>query len=692
MSGELILEIGVEEIPAGYLAKGLKDLAGLAGKHLKENRIDFSEELKAFGTPRRLILIGKGIAEGQEDLEKEVTGPPKKAAYDADGNPTKAATGFAKKNGVSVEELTIKETDRGEYLSVKQFIKGKPATEVLSDIIPQLIGELSWPKSMRWGSVGFTFVRPVHWVLALFNGEVIPFEVAGVKSGNTTKGHRFMAPEIKQVSSVQEYLEIMGNSHVVIDPEKRRSMVKEQVHGVAGSYSATIQEDKELVHTVANLVEYPFAVGGSFEELFLNLPEPVLITPMKEHQKYFPVYGNDGKLMAHFIAVNNTEPINEAIVRKGHERVLRARLADADFFFKEDRKRPLLDRLDDLKEVVYQAELGTSFEKVERFAKLAKYISDQVGDEQRDKVELAARLSKCDLVTEMVMEFTSLQGIMGEEYARMDGHPEDVCVAVREHYLPVRAGGDLPASDIGALVSVADRMDTITGCFAVGQEPTGAADPFALRRHALGIIRIIEDKGWHLSLKDLIAESFNNLRGKVDIDKEESIRRVRDFFRERYKNMMLGADYNSEIVEAVISAKFEYIDQLRFRIEQLRKFIGDEDEFEALVLTSKRISNILKKQEKTGTIDPALFKEDCEKNLWEAFEEVQGNVSGLLAERKFFDALNLAVKLRKPVDDLFDGVEILTKKSPELRDNRVALVERLESFFLELADFSKFSI
>jgi glycyl-tRNA synthetase beta chain len=443
---------------------------------------------------------------------------------------------------------------------------------------------------------------------------------------------------------------------------------------------------------VANLVEYPSAVCGSFDEGFLNIPSPVLITAMKEHQKYFSLQDNEGRLMPNFVAVNNTLPNDESVVRRGHERVISARLADADFFFKEDRKKKLEERLDDLKGVIYQADLGTSFAKVQRFTNLADYLAERVAPDTKEEVKLAARLSKCDLVTEMVMEFPSLQGAMGREYARLDGYPEEVCLAIQEHYLPMRSGDEPPDSTLGAIVGVADRMDTITGCFAVQLEPTGTADPFALRRHALAIIRIIEKMAWKISLQGLVSTATSILSEVIEFDNIQISKKVIDFFRERYKNMMLGAGYTSDLVEAILSAGFDHVHELRFRIEQLEKFMTESDEFESLVLTSKRITNILKKQERTSDVDPALFKEPSEFNLWESYGKLKDDILQMMENKEYYEALNLVVRLRKPVDDLFDDVEILTKDHPQLRDNRVAILQTLARLFQSIADFSKFSI
>ncbi|MCD6296077.1 MAG: glycine--tRNA ligase subunit beta, partial [Deltaproteobacteria bacterium] len=602
-----------------------------------------------------------------------------------------AAMGFAKKQGVPVEELECIETPKGEYLYVKRLISGRPTKDILADALPKLIAGITWPKSMRWGDIGFPFVRPIHWILALLNGEVIPFEVADVRSGNTTRGHRFMAPETREIFRLGDYLHVMMDSFVLIDQKEREQVVERLANESAETVGGIPVQDPDLVKTVANLVEYPSAVCGGFDKKFLNLPDSVLITAMREHQKYFAVYDGKDQLMPNFVAVNNTVAKDESVVQRGHERVLRARLSDAEFFFKEDRKRPLGKRLDDLKRVIYQADLGTSYAKVKRFTRLAEYVGEKMVPERIEHIKLAASLCKCDLVTQMVAEFPSLQGVIGEAYARIEGQPEDVCAAIREHYLPTKAGGLLPQSDVGAVVGMADRMDTIAGCFAVGLEPTGTADPFALRRHALAIIRIVENMGWDLSLKEFIEKALSILGEDLKFNNDRVFARVSDFFRERYKQMMLRSDYETDLIEAVISVEFNRINELRPRIDHLKRFASESGDFQELALTFKRVTNIIKKQEKIYEVDPALFSENCESALWDAFQALKDEVYQCMEKKEYYEALGLMARLRKPVDEFFDGAEILVKDDQALRENRVGLLQQLAGLFLGVADLSRFS-
>ena len=692
MVAELLLEIGTEEIPAGYLKEGLRDLRSLTEKAFAANRIDLAGGIYTYGTPRRLVLIGKAIAETQQDLVQEITGPPLSVAYDGEGRPTKAAFGFAKKQDATVDDLTSIKTEKGEYLYLKRTIPGRPTREILREILPTILSAVSWPKSMRWGSVGIPFVRPVHWIVGLFNGEVLPFEFAGIASGNRSRGHRFMAPDPFEVCDVEDYLKKIQAAFVVIEQSERERIIVDIAAEEAARVEGVPADDSDLISTVANLVEYPSAVCGGFEEKFLALPDPVLITAMREHQKYFAVYDREGSLLPNFVAVNNTLARDPSIVRKGHERVLRARLSDAAFFMEEDGKHPLIDRLEALKRVIYQADLGTSFAKVQRFENLSGELAERILPEEFENARLAARLCKCDLVTQMVGEFPSLQGVMGRKYAQLEGYPDKVSAAIEEHYLPLKAGGKLPGAELSAIVGVADRIDTIAGCFAVGLEPTGSADPFALRRHAIAIIRIIEAFGWEISLSWLVERALFHLNQELDFPVDKTFAGVMGFVRERYKNLLLGEGYEPDLIEAVLSAGFDRIRGLRPRIEQLKQFSAESEDFGLLAFTFKRVTNILKKETVPFAVDPGLFQNREEAVLWETFEAVRGRVHEMLEGGRFFQALGAMAELRKPVDLFFDGVEVMVKDNDALRKNRIGLLQQIESLVLLVADFSKFSI
>lgn len=688
---DLLVEIGTEEIPSDYLESGINAMCSIANRVFRENRLKVDGDVAGYGTPRRLVLIAKSIHDMQKDMVSTIVGPPYSVAFDKDGKPTKAGIGFSKKQGVSVEELEVIETERGKYVCVKKKTPGRPAIKVLSELIPGIIAEIPWSKSMRWGKLSFQFVRPIHWILAIFGGEVVPFKVADIKSGDITRGHRFMAPQAIRVSSVEDYLKKLNNAHVIIDPKRRREIIRESILKAADELSGEPILDDELLNTVTNMVEYPHPISGVFEERFLNLPEQVLITLMKEHQRYFAIRERNGNLMPNFIAINNTIPRDDSLVRKGHERVLKARLQDAEFFFKEDRKRPLIERLEELKGVIYHAELGTSYQKVMRFLKLAEYICLRISPESLEDVRLICKLSKCDLVTEMVMEFPSLQGVMGSVYARLDGYKDNICSGIYEHYMPLRAGDRLPSSDYGAIVGVADRLDTICAFFGIGLEPTGTSDPFALRRHSLAIIRILEHRKWNIPLSDMIEESLRIIGEEIDIEKGKLKARIIGFFRDRYKNMLSSLNYPVDLIDSVISAEFDLIHEVRPRIVQLKEFMNNKELFEGLVLTFKRVNNILKKQKERFKIKEGLFKDSAENTLWEIFNKVKERTSELARSQDYYSIFMELASLKKPVDELFDKVEIMTSDR-DLMQNRIAMLQEISELFLRFSDLSKFPI
>jgi len=689
---DFILEIGTEEIPSDYILGGITQLKELAKQMLQKERILYGD-IKAYGTPRRLVLIVEDIAEKQKDVIQEIKGPPKSVSFDKDGNPTKAAIAFAEKNNVKVEDIQIINTPKGEYLFVKRTVHGATTYDVLKREIPKLISHISWPKSMRWADIKFSFVRPIHWILCLLDGKVVPFEIAGVKSGNITFGHRFMAPYQIKINGTKDYLSKVKEAYVIVDPEERKRMVWEGVKKEAEKIGGVPEQDKELLNSVSNLVEYPFPVCGSFEERFLTLPKPVIITPMKEHQRYFPIYEKQtDKLMPNFVAINNTIPKDPELVKKGHERVLKARLADAEFFFKEDQKTPLLNRLEDLKNIIYHAQLGTSYDKVERFTELAEYICDLIAPELKKDTNLVCRLCKCDLTTLMVSEFPDLQGIMGKEYAKLEGYPTHICDAIYEHYLPVGSSEKVPDLPVAAIVGVADRVDTICAYFGIGIKPTGSADPIGLRRHAIAVIRILEEKGWEVSLNALIEKAIEIIRRKIKLKSEtqQVKEEVISFFKDRYRFMRKAEGIPLETVDAVIAVSFDQIAFLRDRIRQLQEFIlKSSDKFQELVLTAKRINNILKKHKERYQVDESIFTTSQEQKLWKTYSDLKEKIESSIKNRDLMKAIEFLLLIKEPVDELFDNVEILTKDD-KLRRNRIGLVQHVQTLFKKIADFSKF--
>jgi glycyl-tRNA synthetase beta chain len=548
-----------------------------------------------------------------------------------------------------------------------------------------LVENIPFKKSMRWGDQDVRFARPVHWIVALFDGAIVPFSFGTVESGKISRGHRFMANTPFPVSNFSHYLDECERHFVIVDPEKRKEIIRRETHRVATAAGGHLLPDEELLEQVAYLVEYPSAVHGTFSSEFLKVPKEVLITSMRSHQRYFSIVDADGGLLSSFITINNTLTEDPSVVVKGNERVLRARLSDARFFFEEDQKVRLDDRVESLKKVVYQQKLGTSYEKMERFKSLAEGLANQLNPAVKTQASRAAWLCKADLVSGMVGEFPEVQGIMGREYALLEGESADVANAIAEHYLPTQAGGELPASDIGAFVSIADKLDTICGCFGVGLIPTGAADPYALRRATIGIIAIILDKGYRLSLSSLIDGSLNLLDAKLTRPKEQVASDVLEFFRARFVNLM-GSSFAADAVDAAIAAGFDDLVEVRARIAALADFKSHPD-FEPLTVAFKRVGNIIK-EGVDAPVDPALFQDDAEGGLYEAIQKTKNSVDGLMTSGAWLDALTEIASLRGPVDRFFDKVMVMAEDQ-QVRTNRLALLTTIARLFGKIADFSR---
>jgi glycyl-tRNA synthetase beta chain len=686
MRKELFLEIGTEEIPAAFLPKAMADLDTLIRKELETARLSHGE-VRTLATPRRLALLVREVEDRQPDAEVTALGPAKKVAFDADGRPTKAAEGFARGQGVAVADLALATTEKGEYVAVTKRIIGRPAAEILTEILPRVIGAIPFRKSMRWGNLDVRFARPMHWIVALYDGVVVPFSFGAVTSGSASRGHRFMADASFPVRDFDHYMDECERHFVIPDPEKRKEIIRCEVEQAARAAGGRVLPDEGLLEQVTFLVEYPSVVCGSFSPDFLMVPKEALITSMREHQRYFSIVDEHGRLLPNFITVNNTLAEDPAVVRRGNERVLRARLSDARFFFEEDKKVSLEDRVEDLKGIVYQARLGTSHEKMERFRKLAEGLASRLCPEVAAKVSRAAFLAKADLVTGMVGEFPELQGVMGREYALISGEEADVARAIHEHYLPTQAGGDLPSGDIGAFVSIADKLDTICGCFGVGLIPTGAADPYALRRSALGIIAIILDRGYELSLAELVASSLTLLRDKLTRDESQVRADVLEFFRGRYVNLMAGR-YPSDVVEAVVAISFDNLNDTASRMAALAEFRQRPD-FEPLAVAFKRVCNIVKE----GTdipVDAGFFQEEAERELAGAFDAVASVARVKTGEKDYLAALREIAGLKGPVDAFFDGVMVMAEDE-QVRNNRLALLTGIARLFSAIADFSRIS-
>jgi len=690
MQNELFLEIGTEEIPAGFIGPALENMQRAMAEKLAEQDLNY-DSIQTAATPRRLTICVNGLVSQQPDREEEFLGPAKKAAFDDDNNPTKAAVGFARSKGATVEDLKIIETPKGEYVMIVRQSMGEKTENLMPQLLQALVEKLSFPKSMRWGEGHTSFARPIHWLVALYNGMKIDLQVGDITSGTTTRGHRFISPaDTLEVKDFTHYVEILRHNHVLVDLNERRQGVINEIKRAAaeksGMKGGRILEDEELIDTVTNLVEYPHGVCGTFEERFLELPDDVLITAMREHQKYFCVTDADGRLLANFVAVNNTPVPDEKLAAEGHQRVLRARLEDAFFFFKEDRNRKLADRVNDLAGLIFQAKLGTMLEKTERVAKLTGILAQNLAPEYEDKAVRAAILAKADLLTAMVNEFPSLQGVMGRDYALLDNEQPEVATAILEHYLPVRAGGSLPTQKPGALVGMADRLDTITGCFGIGQIPSGTTDPFGLRRLALGLLHIIEAHGFTLSLSKVAGAAFDLYGDKLTAEKDAAKNMIIDFIKGRFVNDLIGRGVPGSAVEAVTSVSFDDVVDCRAKIDALTA-IRDQPAFTVLAAAFKRVMNIIK-----GNVDTEvkveLLQDGAENNLYEAFVKVQDEAKQLLQEKEYDKTLEVILRMKEPVDVFFDEVMVMTEDAA-LQKNRLNLLTAISQLFLRVGDFSK---
>ncbi|TKB09358.1 glycine--tRNA ligase subunit beta [Desulforhopalus sp. IMCC35007] len=686
---DLLFEIGTEEIPAGYLQPAYRQISEKFTRKAKELRIAH-KEVKVMGTPRRLTLIVSDVAETQEDITEELLGPSKSAAYDDAGNYTKAAQGFAGSKGVDVSALQIVTTPKGEYLMLIREVKGRDSMELFPEILGEIINELSFPKSMKWGANKLAFVRPIQWILALYGDQIIEFEHEGIVSSNTTGGHRFHANTKFTVNGVASYLETLEKSHVIIDPVKRRAMVVKEINAALKDNNllagGSVAIDEDLVDTVTNLVESPVGVCGTFDEKFLQLVPEVLITSMREHQKYFPVVNSAGRLMPGFIAVNNTTVNNPDVTRKGHQRVLRARLEDALFFYNGDLKVPLEERVKGLDGIIFQAKLGTMLEKKDRLVKLVRIIAEKVNPACISDVSRAALLCKGDLLSDMVGEFPSLQGIMGAAYATNDKENNEVVLAIKEHYMPKRSGAELPSSDTGAVLALADRIDSLVGCFGIGLVPTGTADPFGLRRITLAILHIIEEKGYRFSLKEIVSKALALYGDKVD-GSADTVQTILGFMEGRFKHDRTAKGESAGAVEAGVSICFDDVNDCLSRISAMAE-IYKEPAFAVLASSYKRIRNIIKNNRDT-TVSESLFEDEAEKNLFSLYSSLSPKISELVDAGEYYKALTLMLEMKEPVDRFFDKVMVMAD-DPAIKQNRLNLLSGLGDLILQVGDISKF--
>ena len=684
MKNYLLFEIGVEELPARYVNSSMEQLKTNIVKSFNENRITF-DEVNVYSTPRRLTVIVNNICEKQEDLEEELKGPAKKIAIDADGNFTKPLLGFMKSKGIKEEDIYFKQAGKEEYVFAKVKKVGQLTSEVLKDILPEAIKSMTFPKAMRWGGKNMRFIRPIRWMVCILNDSLLNIELEGIISSNTTKGHRFLGESEFEVNTLAEYLNKLKENFVILNQEERKELIKKQCEDVAKSLGGEIEFDEELLEEVTHLVEYPTAFYGEFDKDYAKLPKEVVITPMKQHQRYFPVL-KDGKLLPNFIAVRNGDSYKIDNVKKGNEKVLEARLADALFFYKEDTKKPLESYIEKLKTVVFQAKLGTVYDKSLRIEKLASDILGKLNEQDiKEDTLRAAKLCKADLVTGMVFEFTELQGVMGREYAKVSGENENVAQAIFEHYLPRFAGDILPTTKSGVILSIADKLDSIAGFFAIGIQPTGSQDPYALRRQALGIINILMDNDLDISLRELISLTLDNY-SFIEFDKEEVLTQIMEFFKDRIKNLFRDLGIRYDVIDAILSSNIDDIADMYVRAKALNSWI-DKDELVEMLTAFNRVATLAQKAE-TNNADINLMTEEAEFNLYQQFQETKTNVEHLLANKEYTRALDAFASLRPAIDKMFDSVMIMDNNE-DIKNNRLAILKQIYDTMLNICDLSK---
>ncbi|QTA79082.1 Glycyl--tRNA synthetase, subunit beta [Desulfonema limicola] len=687
----LLIEIGSEEIPAGYIEPALNAFSSMIQKKLTDARIGYGRA-KIFGTPRRLALEIADVEDIQKSRTSEITGPPEKAGFDEKGNPTIAAEKFAEKAGISVDKIQVKETPKGRYLCAEIIEPAVETVKLLGDALPGIISSIPFPKTMKWGELTVTYTRPIQWIMAMLGTNVIPFTYGDINSSNISFGHRFMHPDPIKLSAPGQYIEALKNAGVIADLDERRDMVAQEIKKTAQELGGKILEDEELVDTVKNLVEYPVVAAGKFDREFLEVPDEVLITAMREHQKYFSVVDDKGKLMPCFVVANNTRAKDMNLVATGHERVLRARLSDAKFFFRGDARTSMETWVEKLKKVLFQAKLGSVHEKVYRVQALAEFLAHEIDPDSELKANAsrAAFLCKADLVSQVVIEFTKLQGVMGRIYARLAGEPEEVASAIEEHYRPAYSGGPLPQTKTGAVLAVADKMDSICGCFSAGLIPTGGADPYALRRQGIGILQIMYKKGFSFSLKTLIKKSVEQFSEKSDKDPGATVDAVYEFLKNRISHILADEGFSKDVIAAVADVSVDHVPHVWERIKALEKLKAKPD-FESLAAAFKRVVNIIRKSD-TGeipaSVDESMFENSSESELYEKFKDITARVKDCLDKGEFEKAILDIASMRNAVDSFFDSVMVMAEDT-KLRDNRLALLKKIADMFGTFADFSK---
>ena len=702
---ELLLEIGTEELPYQFVAPALRALQQAAETMFKDLRLAHGA-IRSMGTPRRLVLLVDQVARQQTAAVKETMGPSKAVAFDQTGQPTRAAIGFAAGQGVPVDQLQTRQTSKGEYLFAVKQEMGQPVASVLCQSLPQLLAKLSFPKAMHWNETGLRFARPVRWLVALCGGKVLPIQFATIQAGNRSQGHRVLGPTAKGakgfvVKSIAQYLQEAERQGVIVDQDRRRSMIRDQLADLATSAGGHLHQDDDLLEQAVYMVEFPHTILGSFKPHYLALPKEILMTSMKEHQGYFSLVDRAGTLLPNFLAVTNMKLPDMQLIREGNERVLAARLADAKFFYDEDRKTPLAERAKKLAQVTFHQKLGTLAQKQERVKKLAGIIAsslDPQNDARKQSCERAASLAKADLLTGMVGEFPELQGIMGSDYARHDGESEAVSVAIREQYLPRSIEGELPKTFVGQVLSIADRMDSLAAFFHVGLIPSGSEDPFGLRRHAAAVVRILLEGNHKLNVFQLIDKARtividDGFKGTADSDQDG--RRLAEFLFERlryYGRTVLGL--REDTIEAVLKGASGIAFDLGDLVLRMKaiQIIATQSDFDPLIVGFKRAHRLTEKEQwDHKPVEVHLFRAAAESALYEALQTSQTRYAAAMADGNYSRALDVLVRMKGPIDDFFNAV-MVNADEPAVRGNRLSLLKSIDDLFMAFADFSQIMV
>lgn len=670
MANSYLLEVGVEEMPAHVVTPSIKQLHQRVADYLKEERISF-DEIQEFATPRRLALLIRGLADKQPDVDETVKGPAKKIAQDSDGNWTKAAIGFTRGQGATVDDIEFREVKGEEYVFVEKHIAGKPVAEVMTGL-PNVITAMNFPTLMKWGYNNLQFIRPIRWLVSLLNDQVVPFSILDVAAGRTTRGHRFLGHDI-ELATAEDYEAELEKEFVIVDPLRRKKVISDQIDAIVEEHDWVIDKDPDLLEEVTNLVEWPTAFAGSFDKKYLVLPDEVLITSMKDNQRFFYLRDHQGKLLPNFIAVRNGNKEYLENIIKGNERVLVPRLEDAKFFYEEDQKLTIDQYVDRLKKVSFHDKISSMYDKMQRVAVIAQLLGKRLNLSATELADLdrAAHIYKFDLTTQMVGEFAELQGVMGEIYAKLFGEKDDVAAAIREHYMPISAEGDLPATKLGAILAIADKLDSILSFFAVDMIPSGSNDPYALRRQAFGIVRIINDRGWHLSLlgiQPVLIKAFADSDVAIDFDLTKNAPAVRTFFLDRLKQFFSARRLRHDIIDAVTDTEnddIETVFEAAAAIDEHKEDANFKDAVEALT----RVLRISKKghQDLAAQVDPILFENPSEKKLYTAVNEVADGAANRTVAENFAELRQLAPVITEYFDE-----NMIMDKNEDVRNNRLA--------------------